>query len=69
VKGGIFMKKLQSFFLSKIINKRVYDEYGDYIGKLIDIYVTSEDAYPRAIAYKIMSLKIFLFMMMRVKLL
>ncbi|AJD33032.1 CBS domain-containing protein [Clostridium sporogenes] len=47
------MKKLQSFFLSKIINKRVYDEYGDYIGKLIDIYVTSEDDYPRAIAYKI----------------
>ncbi|WP_050608273.1 PRC-barrel domain-containing protein [Clostridium niameyense] len=47
------MKKLQSFFLTKVLNKKVYDEYGDYIGKLIDIYVTTEDDYPRAIAYKL----------------
>ncbi len=47
------MKKLQSFFLSKVLNKRIYDEYGDCIGKLVDIYVTTEDSYPRAIAYKL----------------
>lgn len=47
------MKRLQSFFLSEVLNKKVYDECGDYIGKLIDIYVTAEGDYPRAIAYKL----------------
>lgn len=47
------MKKLTSFFLSSILYKKVFDEYGDCIGKLWDIYVTTEDGYPRAIGYKI----------------
>ncbi|MCM8711108.1 CBS domain-containing protein [Clostridium sp. SYSU_GA19001] len=47
------MKKLNSFFLSSILYKKVYDEYGDFLGKLWDIYVTTEDSYPKAIGYKI----------------
>lgn len=47
------MKKLTSFFLSSILHRKVYDEYGDSIGKLFDIYVTTEEGYPKAIGYKI----------------
>lgn len=47
------MKKLTSFFLSSILYKKVYDEYGDSLGKLWDIYVTTEDGYPRVIGYQI----------------
>ncbi|MBL4936767.1 magnesium transporter [Clostridium sp. YIM B02515] len=47
------MKKLTNFFLSNILYKKVYDEYDDVIGKVWDIYVTTEDGYPRAIGYKI----------------
>lgn len=36
-----------------MLYKKVYDEYNDYIGKLWDIYVTTEAGYPRAIGYKI----------------
>lgn len=47
------MKKISSFFLSEILHKNVYDEYEDCIGRLIDIYVTTGDVYPKAIGYKI----------------
>lgn len=47
------MKKMASFFLSKVLYKKVYDEFGDNIGKLWDIYVTTEDGFPRAIGYKL----------------
>ncbi|MCY6958944.1 magnesium transporter MgtE N-terminal domain-containing protein [Clostridium brassicae] len=47
------MKKLNSFYLSEILHKSVYDEYNDCIGKLSDIYVTTGDVYPKAIGYKI----------------
>lgn len=47
------MKKLTSFFLSKVLYKKVYDEDNDCIGKIWDIYVTTEDNFPRAIGYKI----------------
>lgn len=47
------MEKLTSFFLSSVLYKKVYDEYGDSLGKLWDIYVTTEAGYPRAIGYKI----------------
>jgi CBS domain-containing protein len=47
------MKKLTSFFLSSFLYKKVFDEYDDSLGKLCDIYVTTEDGYPRAIGYKI----------------
>jgi len=47
------MKKLSSFFLCRVLYKKVYDEYGDYIGKLWDMYVTTEDGHPRTIGYKV----------------
>lgn len=47
------MERLNNFFLSNVLKKKVYDEYGDYIGKLWDIYVTTEDGLPRVIGYKI----------------
>lgn len=47
------MEKLTNFFLSSVLHKKIYDEYGDSLGKLLDIYVTTETGYPRAIGYKI----------------
>ena len=47
------MEKLNVVYFSSISNKKVYDEFDDCIGKLKDIYVTTEDGYPRAIGYKI----------------
>jgi CBS domain-containing protein/sporulation protein YlmC with PRC-barrel domain len=47
------MKKLTNFFLNSFLYKKVYDEYDDSLGKLWDVYVTTEDGYPRAIGYKI----------------
>ncbi|MBE6043802.1 magnesium transporter [Clostridium thermopalmarium] len=47
------MKKLSSFYLSEILHKDIYDEYGDCIGKLCDIYVTTGNGYPKAIGYKV----------------
>ena len=47
------MKRLTNFFLSNFLYKKVYDEYGDVIGKLFDVYVSTEDGHPRAIGYKI----------------
>lgn len=46
-------KLLNNFFLSEVLGKKVYDEYGEYVGKLWDIYVTADESYPRAIGYKI----------------
>jgi CBS domain-containing protein len=51
--GGIVMEKLTEFFLSNLLNKSVYDEFEECIGKLHDIYVTTEGGYPRAIGYQI----------------
>ena len=47
------MEKISEFFLSKVLNQNVYDEFEDNIGKLFDIYVTTEQGYPRVIGYKI----------------
>ncbi|MFR1710268.1 MAG: magnesium transporter MgtE N-terminal domain-containing protein [Clostridium sp.] len=47
------MEKLSEFYLSSILNKWVYDELNYCIGKLEDIYVTTDQGYPRAIGYKI----------------
>ncbi|WP_040193055.1 magnesium transporter MgtE N-terminal domain-containing protein [Clostridium culturomicium] len=49
------MEKLKEFYLSDILGKYVYDELNYCIGKLEDIYVTTEFGYPRAIGYKIKS--------------
>lgn len=47
------MVKQNSIFLSSILHKKVYDEFGDCIGKLWDVYVTTEDGYPRVIGYNV----------------
>ena len=47
------MEKISEFYLSKVLNQNVYDEFEDNIGKLYDIYVTTEQGYPRVIGYKI----------------
>ncbi|MEG1254196.1 CBS domain-containing protein [Clostridium sp.] len=47
------MEKLSEFYLSSILNKYVYDELNYCIGRLEDIYVTTNYGYPRAIGYKI----------------
>lgn len=47
------MRKLTSFFINEILYRKVYDEFDDCIGKLYDIYVTTENGYPKAIGYKI----------------
>lgn len=45
--------ELPMFLYSSILNKKVYDEFGDVLGTLRDIYVTTEDGYPRVIGYKL----------------
>lgn len=47
------MDRLSEFYLSSILNRWVYDELNYCIGKLEDIYVTTDYGYPRAIGYKI----------------
>jgi CBS domain-containing protein/sporulation protein YlmC with PRC-barrel domain len=47
------MERISEFFLSDILNENVYDELEDSIGKLFDIYVTTEQGYPRVIGYKV----------------
>ncbi|WP_163192034.1 magnesium transporter [Clostridium thermarum] len=47
------MKRLTSVLLSSILYRDVYDEFEESIGKLFDIYVTTEEGYPRAIGYKV----------------
>jgi CBS domain-containing protein/sporulation protein YlmC with PRC-barrel domain len=47
------MKKLSSFFLSKVLHKKVYDQFNESVGKLCDIYVVTEGGMPRIIGYKV----------------
>ena len=47
------MEIISEFFLSSILYQNVYDEFEDNIGKLFDLYVTTEQGYPRVIGYKI----------------
>lgn len=47
------MKRLSSFFLSKVLHKKVYNELNEFVGKLWDIYVSTDFGMPRAIAYQI----------------
>lgn len=47
------MVKLNLVHFTRILNQNVYDEFGDIIGKLKDVYVSNEKGYPRFIGYKI----------------
>lgn len=47
------MKKMVVFLYTSILGKRVYDEFDESLGEIKDIYVTTEEGYPRIIGYKI----------------
>jgi magnesium transporter len=47
------MKKLSVFLYTSILDKKIYDEFDEVLGELKDIYVTTEDGYPRVIGYKV----------------
>lgn len=47
------MKRLSFFLYTDILGKKIYDEFGDILGELKDIYVTTDDGCPRAIGYKV----------------
>lgn len=45
--------ELSIFQYTSILNCKVYDEFGDVLGLLKDVYVTTEEGYPRIIGYKL----------------
>ncbi|MGL5352290.1 MAG: magnesium transporter MgtE N-terminal domain-containing protein [Clostridium sp.] len=47
------MKKLSVFLYTSIVGKKMYDEFDEVLGELKDIYVTTEEGYPRIIGYKV----------------
>ncbi|EHJ01878.1 MULTISPECIES: CBS domain-containing protein [unclassified Clostridium] len=47
------MLELPIFLYTSILGKNVYDEFGDVLGTLKDVYVTTEEGYPRVIGYKL----------------
>lgn len=47
------MKKLSVFLYTSIVGKKIYDEFDEVLGELKDIYVTTEEGYPRVIGYKV----------------
>ncbi|WP_410506256.1 magnesium transporter [Haloimpatiens sp. FM7315] len=47
------MEKVVKLYLSDILNKKIVDEFGDVVGRLKDVYVTTEQGYPRVIGYKV----------------
>ena len=47
------MKKLSVFLYTNILGRKIYDEFNESIGELKDIYVTTDDGYPRVIGYKV----------------
>ena len=50
----IYLIKLNSVYFRNILNKNVYDEFGDTIGRLKDVYVSTDNGYPSFIGYKIL---------------
>ena len=46
-------KKLTFFRFTSILNNKIYDEYGDVMGILKDIYVATNDGYPKVVGYKV----------------
>ena len=47
------MKRLSLFLYSDIVGRKVFDEFDDSIGELKDIYVTTEEGYPKFIGYRL----------------
>ncbi len=47
------MKRLSLFLYSSIVGRKVYDEFQESIGVLRDIYVSTEEGYPKFIGYRL----------------
>lgn len=47
------MKKISVLLFTSILGNKIYDEFDDVLGELKDIYVTTEEGYPRVIGYKV----------------
>ena len=47
------MQRLSVFLFTSILGRKIYDEFDDVLGELKDIYVTTEQGYPRVIVYKV----------------
>lgn len=47
------MKQLTVFLYTNILDNKIYDEFDDSLGTLKDVYVTTEEGYPRIIGYKV----------------
>lgn len=47
------MKRLLVFLYTQILGNKIYDEFNDVLGELKDIYVTTEEGYPRVIGYQV----------------
>lgn len=47
------MKKKTVFLFTDILGTKIYDEFDDVLGVLRDVYVTTENGYPRFIGYKV----------------
>lgn len=50
----ILLEKLNLVYFRNILNKKIYDEFGDTLGKLKDIYISTERGYPISIGYKVL---------------
>lgn len=48
------LEKLNLVYFRNILNKKIYDEFGDILGKLKDIYISTEKGYPLSIGYKVL---------------
>ncbi len=48
------MDKLNLVYFTSILNRNIYDEFGDKLGKLKDVYVSTEKGYPIFIGYKVL---------------
>lgn len=47
------MKRLLVFSYTEILGKKIYDEFNDVLGELKDVYVTTDEGYPRVIGYMV----------------
>ncbi|MGL4109156.1 magnesium transporter MgtE N-terminal domain-containing protein [Clostridium sp. LP20] len=47
------MNRLSVFLYTQILGKKILDEFGDALGELKDVYVTTDEGYPRVIGYKL----------------
>ena len=47
------MQRLSVFLFTSILGRKIYDEFDDVLGELKDIYVTTDEGYPRVIGYKV----------------